>query len=156
MVEELGKLGEFDIYKAEFSMGLLDYNRWHKLLVLLDELAILVKEEEIGMIHRYFAVLHQLYINLRSVMYEGTRVIFDRKIEMIKKLFLDWKAQPLPKKFPQTLVDSLVTFHQDLLEMKQKMGLGIIMERQETYEEKLARASGLEEFEYAWKGKEEE
>lgn len=149
MVEELGQLGEFDIYKAEYSMGLLDYNRWHKLLVVLDELAVLVKEEEVSVIQKYFAVLHQLYINLRSVMYEGTRVIFDRKVEVIKKLFADWKAQPPPKKFPQTLADSLVKFHQDLLEIKQVMGIGIVMERQETTEEKLARASGLEEFEYA-------
>ena len=148
MADNLGELSQFDVYKAEFSMGMLDYNRWHKLLVILDELAILVQEDEIGVILKYFSVLHQLYINLRSVMYPPIRKDYDIKINKIKELINDWKSQQSPKKFPQTLVDKLLDLHKDLLESKQKMGLGIIMEREESVSERLAKASDLEEFEY--------
>ena len=142
----------FDIYKAEYSMGQLDYNRYHQLLVAADELAIRVMMDEIQAIRQYASLLIQLYVNLKPLIYKNNHEKWEEQRTEITDLLQHWKKEGgMQQKFPVRLKELLLKFHEDLLEIKQRVGLGVIMEREDSQSERLSKASGLEEVKYRGK-----
>lgn len=133
-------------FKAELSMGMYDYMRYDKRLELADQLDIEINNGNTKAIPLFFAVLKNLYRNFRPIVYDAVRVRFDDKFSELKKLFMHWKyieSQEGRPQVPMTLMDSLGNFYADLLELKQMIGLGIRVERQESFDKKLKRAAGL-------------
>lgn len=139
----------FDIYKAEYSMGQLDYNRYHKLLIAADELAILVMQDDVQAIRQYASLLVQLYVNLKPLIWKHNHKKWEEQRKSIIDLLQHWKKEGGgQQKFPIKLKEELLKFHEDLLEIKQRVGLGVVMEREDSQSERLSKASGLEEVKY--------
>lgn len=145
------RIGDIDSnYRAEISPWLMDYERYHKLLILADELAIRVQNDDITAIQPYYSILRQIYINFRPIMRLTSRKFFANLFDEVKKLFQEWKKEMNEQGkttaiFPVTLVEKLIILHASLLETKQLIGLGIKVERAESEEEKIDRAMGIKD-----------
>ena len=126
-------------YVAEYSMGMLDYERYHYLLLRLDEIAVSVGSYNIDSIIPYCSLLKELYINLRPIMYNTVREKFEKWFEEIEKEKIKfWQNLNKNKKeFPYRLTKLLEKVHIELLETRQIMGLGIKVLKKRSEEAKL-------------------
>lgn len=135
-----------DIYRAEISMYSLDYERYHSLLKKADELAILVLNEDPAALRPYFSVLLTIYINFRPLFLKGVDETCKKVISEINAEFEIWRKKNRGnlKFFPTSLAHKLFSFHSYLLTMKQLCGLGIKVEKEESFYKKLKKVSSLE------------
>jgi len=133
-------------YTAQYSMGELDYMRYDALLKLADEMTIIIKcrstpearSEAYHIVEPYYSVLYTLYLNWRALIRDLKK--FDELFDKIDKSMNDWRKQTGTKQFPNTLADSLVNIYKELLNIKQLIGLGINVRKEEKFTTKARRA----------------
>ena len=132
---------------AEFSMGVRDYERYDAMLRKADELALCTRPPHIdaGAITPYYSILKQLYINLRPVIGEREREKVDGFFKKISEQMLVFSAEATKRnqkvlKIDQQLLHDLEKMHILLLEIKQLVGLGINIIKNETLKKKMKRA----------------
>ncbi|MEM2355657.1 MAG: hypothetical protein QXO00_04995 [Candidatus Bathyarchaeia archaeon] len=136
-----------DIWRAEVSMGVYDYQRYHNILKLADEYSLRVLNKDREAIRPYFSTLFLFYLNIRPLFF--TRL--DEKLKIIIKEieaeFNEWEEKEKNnlkvKFFPDALARKLLHFHGVLLILKQQVGLGIKVEREESFKQKLKKLSLL-------------
>lgn len=131
-------------FVAEYSMGALDYERYHRILSVADALAFRVLMKDIDAIKPFYSILLTFYSNLSPLIHERHK---GKLIDMIKKvniLFKDYEEKNKVKRyFPETLANELIFLWQELLFQKQMVGLGATLRKKETLKAKLKRAAGL-------------
>jgi hypothetical protein len=125
-------------FKAQYSMGELDYMRYDIMLKMSDEFRIRTICRDSSAIEPYYAVLNTLYANWRQLIIDLNK--FDELFEKMNKALKDWKAQTGIKTFPITLAEMLLNVHRDLLCLKQIIGLGIPVQKDEKFGTKARRA----------------
>jgi len=135
-------------YKSEFSMGQLDFERFHEILRTLDYIAIEVRARNKDYIIRYYTILKELFINMRPLMYETVKKEFKGQFKEVEEM-MDGKYLYLlidpddDETFPLDLARKLENIHIELLEIRQKIGLGVPATREETTAAKFKRGFGL-------------
>ena len=134
-------------YRPEFSMGLLDYNRYDELLKVADSLDFRTLNDDLNALKPFLAILRVVYGNFKSLIFSTEQEKFKNKLKKIQVDFEDWSKQPKPIKFPVTLAEDLHSFYEDLLLIKQLSGLGQPVIREESHKTKMDRAAGFEKIE---------
>ena len=138
-------------FKAEFSMGLSDYERFEEILKALDTLAVRVRPPHIDLncITPYYSSLKQLYINLRAIMSDEIKDRFDKFFKDLQEQMISFSnsiSQSMLRKginIPTKLLTDLEKAHINLLEIKQFSGLGINIQKVEGWKEKMKRALSI-------------
>jgi hypothetical protein len=133
-------------FVSEFSMGQFDFVRIDTTLKAVDECAAMVTSVDypsLDLMQRYLAHLKNLYDNFKPIMaYKPVQDELDKKIELAKKMKRRWETStrsginysPLQI---LAFVDLLDDLKRRLYEIKQVIGLGIIVKRNMTTKEKI-------------------
>lgn len=128
-------------FKAEFSMGQYDYERYDKMLAAADHIAIRCRNFESSFVVPLYATLKQLYINFKPIMYETRKKSIDEKFDEIEKeVIKKIRKKTGYKNFPLRTFKLLEEIHADILDVKQVMGLGIEVRRDISSKQKWDRA----------------
>lgn len=133
-------------FLAEYSMGQYDYERYHKLLGDADFLAFHVLNKNVNALQPFFATLITIYSNFRPLVYETYRKKYDDFKNESMRLKKEWDKigyNSGQNTFPVTYANTLIEFWQEILVLKQLIGLGSIVRRDESQRTKLNRAAGL-------------
>jgi acid phosphatase class B len=134
-------------FSAEFTMGELDYQRFHELLTLADRLRVELLSswgKDASMVRAYFSVLDTFFVNILFLI---RNFGLDVERNEIIKLMQEWEkrdAMQGKRSFPVELAQKLLDFHQKLLFAKQVVGLGIKIQRVESLKKRLARVADIE------------
>lgn len=116
-------------FKAEYNMGMLDYERYHEILKELDLLRYEVLQFQYKKVIPFYAMLNTLYGNIKAVIYKTKKEDLDLKFKNIFNQ-IDWYGRklPLPTK-EKSIIKELIEIHDELLEIKQLAGLGFPFKR---------------------------
>jgi hypothetical protein len=113
---------------SEFQPFMEEFRRISELVLYASECSVSIRAGEDSYLHNYYAVLFELYINIRPFMYENFSKIWDGRIDNIKILYNNWSIDVINgyTESPTDLIDELQLLHRDLLDVKQKaLGLGL-------------------------------
>jgi len=137
-MEDLNKPGFKPKFKSEYSMGELDFQRFNRWLERADLSSAIINSCEIPtleMVQRFFAELNVLYNNWRALI-AIPKIIdeLDVAITEAKRQKRVWESAivsgvEMNKVVIFNLIDSLDKIHKKLLDIKQKIGLGIVVKR---------------------------
>jgi hypothetical protein len=139
------------IFKLSFSMCQYDFERFNELLKQMDFYAIRVACHDSVSMTPLYSVLWEIYKNFRSIIFESQRKKYEDKFKQVKTLIgsfsttnQELKAYGMNQVSTEnTILKLLDELQMDLLDIKQIIGLGIMVEKQETSSTKLARALGV-------------
>lgn len=146
MVDELNKASFKPRFVSEFSMGELDFLRYNEWLKLTEHWSAVINcssEPTLEMIQGFFSCLVNLYDSWRPIIAVPTvaeeidKAILNAKI---KKRIWEKSIQygvPFNKKNINDLVDLLSSIKTRLYEIKQLIGLGIVVKRNMSTQEKI-------------------
>ena len=133
-------------FMAEYSMGQFDYVRIDKTLTEIDLLSAMITSTAVpslDLIQRYFAHLKNLYDNFRPIIsFKYVTEQLDDVVARAKRMKRVWEScqkvnMPMSQKQIFELVDLLDNFKTKLYDLKQVIGLGIVVKRNLTTKEKI-------------------
>lgn len=124
-------------FVAQYSMGPYDYARYNEWIKRVDESSALINSCEIptlDMVQRYFSELNVLYKSWRILMYDYLKQEIDNLLLECKKEKRVWErgqkaGVPISDVIKLRLIDRLDAIHTKLMEVKQLIGLGIMVKR---------------------------
>lgn len=125
-------------YLSEFSMGSLDFERYNKWLQHCERWSAEINSTAnptLEMIQHYFAGLNVLWKLWRPIVSSKLKSeTVDNAIEYTKKLKRTWessarKGTAFSRKYKNDIVDALDSIHTKLMEIKQIVGLGIVIRK---------------------------
>src|SRR3990167_385200 len=128
--------------RSEYNMGEYDFERFHQILKIIDEYGFRVKMNDINAIQPYLAAMKQLFINLRCYMVEPTRRLLDDLFAEIENELYNISRKK-SNQIPKLLIEALEDINIKLIEVKQFIGLGILVSRQFSAKTKLRKAMGV-------------
>lgn len=131
-------------FLSEYSMGQYDFERYHQLLIMADFLANEVLNKNAIAIKPFYAKLIVLYSNFRPLVYNKGK--WEKYKKECEELMKEWGKKSYTEGknlFPVTLADKLIDFWQELLLLKQIIGLGSVVKKNESLRTKLNRAAGV-------------
>ena len=115
------------IYRSQFSMGQLDFERYDRILSAADEYGIRLENNDLGAIRPFYAVLKQFYRQIRFIVRD--RVPTDELSARIETRLSSWEEERKMRRRTEHLVKPLLKdvrdFADKVYEMKQWVGLGI-------------------------------
>lgn len=127
-------------YKAEFNMGLLDYNRLDEYLKAADFYMIQIRQGNLKNLHQWYSTLRQIYSYLRSVSYEGKKADLDTRFQEIENEIWEMKQKTGRVKTDIVFIRKLEKLQDDLYHLRQLVGMGIAVSKNFTNEERLSKA----------------
>jgi len=131
-------------FLSEYSMGQYDFERYHQLLIMADFLADQVLNKNVLAIKPFYAKLITLYSNFRPLVYnKGKWEVYKKESERLMNEWGKTSAKEGKNLFPVTLANKLIEFWQELLLLKQIIGLGSVVRKNESLRTKLNRAAGV-------------
>lgn len=145
-MDDLNKPSWKPKFQSEFSMGELDFQRFNKWLERSELSSAEINSCEVPtleLVQRYFAELNVLYKSWRSLISNPNIITeLDDSINDAKHQKRLWENSRLSgiefNKFTIfKLIDLLDSVHTKLLDIKQKIGLGIVVKRTMTTKEKI-------------------
>lgn len=146
MQEDFNKPGFKPKFQSEFSMGEYDFKRFDTWLGRSELTSATINSQELPsleLVQQYFAELNVLYKSWRSLI-AIPKIIeeIDGKIKEAKKEKRKWEQSRITgvefnKIAVFKLVDSLDEIHTKLLDIKQKIGLGIVVKKNMSMHEKI-------------------
>jgi len=119
-----------EISRSEYQPWLKEFERWSELILLVSELSVQVNSGDLSQLEYYYAVMKELYVNIRAVMVKNVQQFWDKKMGDIKEEYRTWKLdlENGYEEHPWELLEALEDFHKELLNTRQKfLGLGIPM-----------------------------
>ena len=138
-------------FVSEYSMGSLDFARYNEWLKYIEHWGANINSTEVptlDMVQHYFAGLNVLYKSWRAIIAVKSVVKeIDEAIEEVKKLKRVWENSvatglPYNKVLIQNIVDKLDKIHTKLMDIKQKIGLGIVVRQNIGTKEKIKKGMG--------------
>jgi len=141
-------------FRAEFSMGQLDYERYDAILRKLNYVAVQCRAGRKSFVFPFYALLKELWI-----IFQSTGTVYQTEIEAVK---VNWdeletmmkferrKESIMPSHlkqgyFPFKSVEKIEELYVRLMEIKQMIGLGIQIERTFTDKSLMKRGMGLDD-----------
>lgn len=145
MIEKTEKPKIGGKFRAEFSMGQYHYERYHKLLMAADNLAIRCHNFDSESVIPFYGVLKQIYKNFRPIMFETRRETFDERFQKVKEEILKRVKQRRNtiQSFPIFIFELLDEIDTDLRDVAQVMGLGIEVRKELTSSQKFKKLMGI-------------
>ncbi len=149
MAEDYSKVNEARYkpkFLSEYSMGQLDfirYNEWLKYVEMYSAEINSTTEPTLEMVQHFFSGLVNLYDNWRPIIALKPVVeSLDKMIEDAKLKKRLWEnnqksSMPTPLKLKREIIDILGNMKRKLMEVKQIIGLGIILKRNMSGREKI-------------------
>jgi len=138
------------IFKAQFSMGQYDYERYDEILKAMDEYAIKVQNFETDAFLTFYGILWELYKNFRPILFDSLRIKFEERFKQVREKLLEelkkynvFASQGVQYRVDTILIRDFDTIQMDLLEIKQIIGLGIAVDKVEELKTKLERVMGV-------------
>lgn len=129
------------LFQSEFTMGELEFKRFHALFTWKDYCAIQVNSLNLEYCQPYYAVLKQIYKNIRWILAQKIKVKLDRAFLVLRQLI---NSEVLSKIGMGTLsyrmLDLFDEIDMELMSVKQLSGLGIAVRRKESKYAKAKRA----------------
>lgn len=138
-------------FKSVYSMGQYDFERFHKILLRLDEFSIELNSGNYEIISAYYSTLRTLYRSWKPLIHDSRKegddvwsrsdfeVAFRQvkpEVDRIRKnLFSQAKFS-----FKQETLEVLDEIHTQLMIIKQLIGLGIEVKKEFTPNQKLKKA----------------
>jgi hypothetical protein len=138
--------------KSEFSMGQLDFERFHEMLQVLDKVAVRARMFESDSVIPFYSILKELYKNWRPIVFITKRQKIDETFDIVEREIIEWRNAQARKfgganskmaSFPIHILRKLEDIQTDILEIKQVIGLGIKVEKDLTQKKKWERALGV-------------
>jgi len=132
-------------FKAQFDMGQLDYERYNTWLEQCDKHSALINSSAMPTlqdVQNYFSALNVLYISWKTLIFSTIQKEIEAKINKCKMDKRLWEnnissGMPMNKVIILRLVDTLNELHGQLMDIKQKIGLGIRVKRTMSTAEKI-------------------
>jgi len=133
-------------FQSEYSMGDLDFHRYDEHLKFIERFCGIINSKaipDLEDIQNYFAGLNTLYKLWRPIIAVPTKVNeLDNAIKTIRKEKRVWErsnasGSPFSTVLKLKISDELDSFHTRLMEMKQLIGLGIVVKRNLSMREKI-------------------
>lgn len=148
---DFNKPGYKPKFVSEYSMGALDFERYNGWLKFIEHWSAEINSTPIpnlDMIQHLFSGLDILYDNWRPLI--GVATItqnIDKKVNEAKEKKRRWEnlvkaGIAPPDKFVLDTVDILMEIKRKLMNMKQSVGLGIIVKRNMSIKEKIRAGMG--------------
>ena len=137
-----------NVWRSQFSMGELDFARYHRLLTAIDDFATQMWNGDFDAIKPCFSALKQFYLNVRTHLLPATRLEMDEVMKSItrritsiedlrrKRLNCDYMIKPL--------LDDMEHAIQEVFHYKQMLGFGVEMEVRLSRKKKWGRAAGVD------------
>ena len=132
-------------FKATFDMGQLDYERYNEWLKQTESCSAQINScaiPTLQQVQNYFASLNVLYKCWKTLIFSTIQNELDIKIKSAKDDKRLWERNtssglPVNKKIILRLIDTLDDIHTQLMDIKQKIGLGIRVKRTMSTAEKI-------------------
>jgi hypothetical protein len=150
-MDELNKPSWKPKFQSEFSMGELDFKRFDLWLGRVEMSSATINSNEIPtlqQVQNYFAELNVLYKSWRSLISTPTIVEeIDKSVNEAKHQKRVWEQSvttgiEFNKIAIFKLIDLLDSIHTKLLDIKQKIGLGIVVKKNLSIKEKIKYGLG--------------
>lgn len=147
MVDERYEHGWKPNMKSEFSMGMLDFQRYDMILRSIDEMSIQVSMSNPQALIPFYAALWDLYKNFRPVLIPIAMEKYDKQFNEVKNLVYNEMNVSNDANdscsISQEIIEKLDNLHIDLLQMRQIIGLGIVLTQDLSFEERLRKGLRL-------------
>lgn len=140
-------------------MGILDYERYDKILFSIDNYGVQAIQDQEFLLP-YFGSIRQFWRQLRAVLLsvqsDDLVKLYDQKFEdaaeEIRKYIQAYKSLVRIGRDPalfidnryRAIIDNLGILNNGVLYIKQNVGLGIMLHKDETFDTRLKRGLGLE------------
>jgi hypothetical protein len=125
-----------DKLHSDFSMGIFDFERYHEILKAIDDFGYNIRIGRYEFLRHYFSALYGLYLNFRPVLSGFDSKDLDERFDAVRgSLETIQSSTNMIKK--RKLARELENIHMYLLEVKQLKGLGILMSKDVTPEDRL-------------------
>lgn len=125
-------------------MGELDFNRFDLILRAMDTLALSCGSQDPYAVKPYLNALKIFYRYLRPILYDSVKNRLDMDFEDLKREIEGWLLVDKGyTRFPRNTYDKLDKLHTTLLEIRQIVGLGIVVRSQESLKKRLERGLGV-------------
>ena len=133
-------------FQSEFSMGQLDFERFNLWLGRAELSSAMINSCEVptlDLVQRYFSELNVLYKSWRSLISSSEmKKELDEKIDIAKHKKRMWEqslgtGNPVNKVIIFDIIDLLDAIHTKLLDIKQIIGLGIVVKKVMSAKEKI-------------------
>ncbi len=139
------------IFKSSFSMGQYDFERFDKLLSAMDAFAVRVAIHDHTALVPLYSILWELYKNFRSIIFEPQRKKYEDKFKLVKSMIDNYSSANSelrkhgmnPVSAENSILRILDELQMDLLDIKQIIGLGLQVDKQEAFKTKIQRALGV-------------
>ena len=135
-------------WRSQFSMGVFDFERYHRLLVAIDDYGTQMWNGNFEAIKPCFSALKQFYMNIRTHLVEPNKVRMDALMKGIANRIasiedLRSKRQNCNHMI-KPLMDDMEIAIQEVFHFKQMLGFGVEMEVQMSRKKKWERAAGVD------------
>ena len=137
---ESKKLDYKPAYKAEFNMGLLDYNRIDEYLKAADFYMFEIRQGNLTNLHPWYSKLRGIYTYLKSVAYETKKADLDAKFLEVENTIWEMKQKKGRKIADIAFIRKLEELQDELYHLRQMVGMGIAVSKSYTNEERLSKA----------------
>lgn len=122
--------------KTEWNMAAWDFERIHTILCAIDEFAIRLGQQDANFIRPFFNSLCVLYRNMKPLLSSDKQTEIDNKMVILSKavdgaMSVVSRAKTGKKIFPTKVNEDLNKFHEELLILRQGVGLGFRVEIEE-------------------------
>ena len=133
-------------FLSEYSMGQLDFIRFNEWLKFIETWSAAINsttEPTLEMVQHLFSGLVNLYDNWRPIIaIKPTTDKLDTKIEKAKKIKRIWEnnaktGMPTSLKIKRDIIDLLGEIKRELMNIKQVIGLGILLKKNMSTKEKI-------------------
>jgi hypothetical protein len=133
-------------------MGQYDFERLNDLLKRMDGCAICVRMKDYHFLVPFYAVLYEIYMFMRPIIFESKRAEYEDAFKKLDNMINTdvQSASQMEKqgvisqyKMNPGILKTASKLQMDLMEIRQIIGLGIQVDKQESNKTKLARALGV-------------
>lgn len=130
------------VFRSQFSMGMLDFERYHKLFSELDRELIFLETGDIESLTRAFSLLSQIYRNIRHLVIDQATVeaLMTKARSNIDTFENEMTPTQMRKMLTKEIRDNIRALADKIYELKQLTGIGIETERVMSQKKKWERA----------------
>ena len=131
-----------------------EYSPWGKIFMRIElvvdritEFSMRAKMKEITAIEPFYYSLQELYDHIYPLLIDSAIDQLEIKFKLIDAELAEWKKKMNEKGeliYPENIVTDLQYLKRNLLDLKQKVGLGVPVEKVVSIRRKLKRLMGLE------------
>lgn len=121
--------------KAEFSMGAKDYERFDKILEKMADVQYSFFQGDIQSIKPFYSITKVFYKAFRAAIKGADKEKLDKRFKALRRI---QSGNVIPSDF-----ETLEYLSDDVMELRQKMGMGIVIVKEISQRQKIRAPLGL-------------